>query len=238
MPASPCGWVAVARRIELIVAVDQPTDRPAWLPDFQKRYDTFQADGETKGINFSLLIAIELARRMAATARDENERWIAAILLGNALRTLGERESGAARLEQAIDAYRAALQERRRERAPLDWAMTQNNLGLALATLGQRESGTARLEAAADAYGAALQERTRERVPFDWATTQNNLGIALRTLGEHDSGTARLEAAVEAFRAALQEITRERMPLRWATTQNNLDNAQALLNERLGAGGV
>jgi hypothetical protein len=32
-----------------------------------------------------------------------------------------------------------------RERVPLDWAMTQNNLGTALSTLGQRESGTERL---------------------------------------------------------------------------------------------
>ena len=52
--------------------------------------------------------------------------------LGNALSTLGERESGTARLEEAVAAYRAALEERTRERVPLDWAMTQNNLGNAL----------------------------------------------------------------------------------------------------------
>ena len=45
--------------------------------------------------------------------------------LGNALRTLGERESGTARLEEAVAAYRAALEECTRERVPLDWAMTQ-----------------------------------------------------------------------------------------------------------------
>ena len=54
--------------------------------------------------------------------------------LGNALRTLGERESGTARLEEAVAAYRAALEECTRERVPLDWATTQNNLGNALAT--------------------------------------------------------------------------------------------------------
>ena len=42
-------------------------------------------------------------------------------------------------------AYRAALEERTRERVPLDWAQTQNNLGNALETLGERESGTAHL---------------------------------------------------------------------------------------------
>ena len=54
-------------------------------------------------------------------------------------------------------AYRAALEERTRERVPLDWATTQNNLGTALRTLGERESGTARLEEAVAAYRAALR---------------------------------------------------------------------------------
>ena len=77
--------------------------------------------------------------------------------LGNALWTLGERESGTARLEEAVAAYRDALKEWTRERVPLDWAMTQNNLGIALWTLGERESGTARLEEAVAAYRDALQ---------------------------------------------------------------------------------
>ena len=44
--------------------------------------------------------------------------------------------------------YTEALKEHTRERVPLDWAMTQNNLGAALTTLGKRESGTERLEPA------------------------------------------------------------------------------------------
>ena len=48
------------------------------------------------------------------------------------LSELGERETGTARLEEAVAAFRAALEERTRERVPLDWAMTQNNLGNAL----------------------------------------------------------------------------------------------------------
>ena len=152
--------------------------------------------------------------------------------LGTALETLGERESGTARLEEAVAAYRDALQECTRERVPLDWATTQNNLGNALQTLGERESGTARLEEAVAAYRAALLEYTRERVPLDWAMTQNNLGTALCTLGERESGTARLEEAVAAYRAALLERTRERVPLDWAMTQNNLGNALRTLGER------
>jgi exonuclease VII small subunit len=78
---------------------------------------------------------------------------------------LGERERGTARLEEAVAAYRAALEERTRARIPLDWAATQNNLGNALRALGKRESGTARLEEAVAAYyRAALGELTHERL--------------------------------------------------------------------------
>ena len=65
------------------------------------------------------------------------------------------------RLEQAVAAYRATLEEYTRERVPLRWATTQNNLGTALHILGKRESGTERLEQAVAAHRAALEERTR-----------------------------------------------------------------------------
>src|SRR5271157_5574501 len=95
----------------------------------------------------------------------------------------GSSSTGTARLEEAVAAYRAGLEEFTRERVPLYWATTQNNLGLALGSLGEREGGTAQLEEAVAAYRAALEERTRERVPLDWAHTQNNLGLALLMLG-------------------------------------------------------
>jgi tetratricopeptide (TPR) repeat protein len=124
--------------------------------------------------------------------------------LGTALMRLGERESGTARLEEAVTAYRAALEERTRERVPLQWGTTQNSLGTALARLGERESGTARLEEAVAAYRAALEERRRG--PLAWAMTQNNVGNALARLGERESGTARLKEAVAAFDACLTVI--------------------------------
>jgi tetratricopeptide (TPR) repeat protein len=77
--------------------------------------------------------------------------------LGTALLTLGERESGTKRLEEAVEAYRAALQERTRERVPLQWAATQNNLGNALRTLGERTHDRAKLEAARKAVNAAFE---------------------------------------------------------------------------------
>jgi tetratricopeptide (TPR) repeat protein len=96
------------------------------------------------------------------------------------------------RNEGRVRIYRAALEEFTRERDPLRWAVTQNNLGAALYTLGSRESGTARLEEAVKACREALKERNPERFPLAWATTQTNLGNALQTLGSRESGTARL----------------------------------------------
>jgi len=37
------------------------------------------------------------------------------------LQTLGQRESGTARLENAVSLFRAALEEMPRDRVPLDW---------------------------------------------------------------------------------------------------------------------
>ena len=69
---------------------------------------------------------------------------------------LGKRDSGTARLEEAVATYRAALEERTRDRVPLGWAETEQNLGKALETLGERDNGTARLEEAITTYDEAL----------------------------------------------------------------------------------
>src|SRR5271166_28402 len=127
--------------------------------------------GRDRGSNVHLVAVIALAREQFTLAASADGRGNARNRLGFALATLGFLESGTARLEEAVAAYRAALEERPRERVPLAWAETQNHLGVALWGLGGRESGTARLEEAVAAYRAALEERTRERVPLDWAAT-------------------------------------------------------------------
>jgi hypothetical protein len=51
---------------------------------------------------------------------------------------LGERESGTARLEEAVAAFRAALTERTHERVPLQWARATGNQGVALMLIAER----------------------------------------------------------------------------------------------------
>src|SRR5207237_2496369 len=67
----------------------------------------------------SLMSARRLSRSLAGKYRVRAPlRWAKTQNnLGNALRVLGERESGTARLEEAVAAFRDALQERTRARA-------------------------------------------------------------------------------------------------------------------------
>jgi hypothetical protein len=58
--------------------------------------------------------------------------------LGNALRMLGERESGTARLEEAVATFREAFQENTREHVPLQWAKSTGDQGVALMLLARR----------------------------------------------------------------------------------------------------
>jgi hypothetical protein len=68
--------------------------------------------------------------------------------LGNALQAPGQRESGATRLEEAVAAYRAALEERTRDRVPLQWATITGNQGVAMMVIAGRNSDAALAEAA------------------------------------------------------------------------------------------
>jgi len=201
----------------------------------QKEADALFKQGYELGDNGALLSAIERHKRLLELlprerlpldwARAQNH-------LGWALLRLGERESGTAKLEEAVVAFREALKEYTRERAPLEWARTQIGVGAVLSSLGRREGGTAKLEEAVVAYREALKEATREREPLLWAVAQNRLGNALLNLGMRRGETAKLEEAIAAFREALKENTRERVPLEWARSQNNLGNALAALGRR------
>ncbi|MEO8811882.1 MAG: hypothetical protein ABI376_03085, partial [Caulobacteraceae bacterium] len=62
--------------------------------------------------------------------------------------------AGIEALDEAVAAYRAALEVHTRETMPADWAATQNNLGVALSRLGERAGGTAGIEALDEAVAA------------------------------------------------------------------------------------
>src|SRR2546430_17224264 len=82
--------------------------------------------GHELGDNSALLLAIERRRRLAELITSERAplEWPRVQnALGIALFTLGEREGGTARLEEAITIHRGVLTQPIRERLPLEWAM-------------------------------------------------------------------------------------------------------------------
>lgn len=146
-----------------------------------------------------------------------------------ALFTFGEQAGDNAALAESAAAYRQVLAAWTRDRVPLDWAMTQNNLGTALWTLGARESGTARLAEAVDAYRLALQEYTRDRVPLDWAGTQLNLGLALEVLANRRHDPAGMEAALAAMRNAADFFREDGVSYWLPIAEKNIRRMEAAL---------
>jgi tetratricopeptide (TPR) repeat protein/pimeloyl-ACP methyl ester carboxylesterase len=223
--------VSAAKRIARMVALEYPDDPAARLETLRTRQNEWFERGRDKGLNFDLSVSIEVAR-VLLVLDEGTDRVVTLVNLGLALRTLGERSSDTAHLDEAVDAFHIALQECSRESDPLLWAVAQDGLGNALLARSRGESGTVRVKEAVAALQAALEERTRERLPSEWAMTQNNLGNAFLKLAEHESDTIYLDEAVKAYRAALKETARERVPLDWATMKNNLGNALTRLGER------
>jgi tetratricopeptide (TPR) repeat protein len=123
-----------------------------------------------------------LEERTIARAQAQNN-------LGTALWRLGMRESGTARLQEAVTAYHAALEEYTRDRVPLGWAQTQNNLGNALIVLSERETGTARLQEAAAAFDAALEAFIAVGADHYVSVCRKNRNIVCELLAQSEEDT-------------------------------------------------
>ncbi|MBF0416504.1 MAG: hypothetical protein HQL79_12145 [Magnetococcales bacterium] len=82
---------------------------------------------------------------------------------------------------------REALKERTRERVPLDWARTQNNLGAALQALGERENSTKKLEAAQSAFELALRVAQSSGATYYTEIFQRNLNQCRDSLNKQKS---------------------------------------------------
>jgi tetratricopeptide (TPR) repeat protein len=149
---------------------------------------------------------------------------------GFGFQTYGEQAGDFSALQEALAIYNATAREFTRERVPLQWAATQNNLGNVLRRIGERGDTTA-LRQARDIFAAALQERSRDRVPFQWAATKINMCIVLRLLGERGDDQARHQA-VSCYKDALEVVSRDRDPHLWATIQTDYGNALLSLGDK------
>ena len=136
------------------LALDNPQAGFAALRALQ---DEWYVSGRDKGLNFDAEVAVHLARHSISVAQTGDERGMALNDLAVALANLGERESGAARLAEAVEAYREALKEQTRDRVPLDWAQIQFNLAIIDRAFFDLTADPVRL-ASARAYALAARE--------------------------------------------------------------------------------
>ena len=109
-----------------------------------------------------------------------------------------------------------------RDREPLAWAETQNQLGNILAALGQQRRDAELFERAIQCFSNALEEFRQDNSPSEWAATQYNLGTANQALGRLLDATQPLKIAVDAYTNALLVWTRDKSPEDWMFTMHQL----------------
>jgi CHAT domain-containing protein len=130
------------------------------------------------------------------------------------------RGDRAQNLEDAIQAFRHALEVHTQDEYAVDWASIQNSLGLAYRDRlrGERAQN---LEDGICSLRNALQVRKREHYASDWAMTQNNLGLLYwdRLRGDRAQN---IEDAIQAFEQALEVHTRDEYTNQWVLIQTNL----------------
>lgn len=218
--------VAAADQVEALSGTEDctQTERRGAIASEQSRY--FR-EGSDRHLRLSLEIAVELARRLSSGVDEPITRGAALHRLADALSTLGAREQGPERLNEAIALYREASSLFEEHRRPLLWAATQNALADALFKLGASQRDRKLLDDAVLAHRAALRKFAKGRHPDQWAATQNGLGNVLGAIGDFECAQPPIAVklfaeAVRAYRAALRVWTRERNERDWAMAQQNL----------------
>jgi tetratricopeptide (TPR) repeat protein len=139
----------------------------------------------------------------------------------------GDRQGDRLLLEQALAGLRLALENRRRDKAPIAWAATMTDMGNCLVRLGELESGTRHYEEALGCFREALGEVTFDQSPRDFAEAQNNIGVTLHRLAERSGEVAHMFEALEALSYAAIGAPRHEAQLDWAVVQNS--RAQVLI---------
>ena len=147
---------AIADRLIERMQMEQP-DPGQHFARLRQIQDDWYVKGRDKGLALELEVSIELANHCCDIAANKTQIGSALNDLAIALATLGQRESGTERLDQAVAAYRDALKEWTREKVPLDWATTQHNLGGVYLAFFDKTNDTAHLDKAEAHVQAALE---------------------------------------------------------------------------------
>lgn len=150
----------------------------------------------------------------------------------DALQTIYRYRGGEDVLQRAIAAYELALTFVSREREPLQWSKTTNNLANSYSVLAERVLDTGPVEQAIALYRAALS--VGGTMPKEKATSLSNLGIALHTLAQRRNDAALYAEAEQSFTTALALRDRKDDSYGWALDQLNAANLDVDLADRNG----
>ncbi len=125
-------------------------------------------------------------------------------------------------VQQAVEAYRAALLRAQPELRGIEEAQIHKHMGGLLAAQGDRSGEPAWMELAVTEFKAGIDCLVRARYPQEWGNLQNRLGLALYKLDMLTGRPDLLKEAMLAFQSALQVYTRQEVPDRWAEVMHNL----------------
>jgi CRP-like cAMP-binding protein len=180
----------------------------------------------------ALETAFPVYRQLPSDLTTREKASVDACIANVILRT-GALPGGGDPQNEAIVAYRSALESVTREDEPLEWGLMLRNLGVLLQAQADRGGDVEALEAAADAFRNALQVIPRERFPKVWAAIQNRIGLVLYRLDMKTGDTELVKHALSAYQSALQVYTRVAAPMRWAEVMTNFAQAALMLGEQM-----
>lgn len=219
-----------------LIGIEQP-ERPVMSEEYRARFEHYFHEGETRGVNFLLDVAVELARKRLKYAVSSYERNEALGWLGKSLARLGERSPSPKLLQQAEQVFREAAEFNFQNSMPTEREIAKSNLANVLQSLGRRERNSDKLHEAVKTYESVLLF-AKENPLFEASEIYGNLGAVLIGLGEREGKPEFLSKAVHYLEAALNDVEFENSPAAWATAQNNLGNALRIIGEREGDNGL
>jgi tetratricopeptide (TPR) repeat protein len=133
--------------------------------------------------------------------------------------------------QQAVDAFKAALEVNTRDRAPAAWARDENNLASLYESVGAHTHDSGKLSDAAAIYGDILDVTSKQDEPVAYWQMQGNRARTLNELGNLQTGTDALEQSIAAAKEALSLVPKTQLR-DWAKLESLLGNSTAELGLR------
>ncbi|MBX3083349.1 MAG: TIR domain-containing protein [Anaerolineae bacterium] len=134
-------------------------------------------------------------------------------------------------LQRSVSCFERALRRYTAQRAPMHYALIQNNLGITYRILAETDHPEENLHLSIGAFNHALRFYGPRSSPVNFAIVQNNVGSAYLAMANVKDRADNLWRAVAAFRRAITPISAEQQPIRYAQVNHNLGTAYAELAE-------